>query len=115
MAKPILRKLPNSTRKFIRSEKARIRRQFLDYKTQKEAITNMYNKILNQPIVKKIEMPEPIKLGETSSKKPSFAGSYGRVKQEKPARNASHSDAGGEKTKAKNKKTKIHKKVKSKK
>ncbi|MBI3631508.1 MAG: hypothetical protein HY219_01405 [Candidatus Staskawiczbacteria bacterium] len=47
-------KLPNSTRKFVRLEKARIRRQFSDYKSQKEAIANMYSKILNQPIVKKI-------------------------------------------------------------
>ena len=68
----MFKKLPNSTRKFIRSEKARIRRQFLDYKKQEEAITNMYNKILNQPIVKKIEMPEPIKLKKISPKKPSL-------------------------------------------
>ena len=43
-------KLPSSTRKFIRSEKARIRRQFLDYKAQEEAIANMYNKLLNSKI-----------------------------------------------------------------
>lgn len=46
------KKLPNSTRKFIRSEKGRIRRQLLDQKQQEEAIANMYNKILGQPVVK---------------------------------------------------------------
>ena len=65
----MFKKLPNSTRKFIRSEKARIRRQFLDYKAQEELITNMYDKILNRPIVKKVEMPEPIKIKKTSLKK----------------------------------------------
>ncbi|MDO8486203.1 MAG: hypothetical protein Q7S77_00690 [Candidatus Staskawiczbacteria bacterium] len=59
-------KLPNSTRRFIRSEKARIRRQFLDYKQQEVAITDMYNKILNKPVVKKLEETEPIKLEKAS-------------------------------------------------
>jgi len=57
----MFKKLPNSTRKFIRSEKARIRCQFLDYKKQEEAIKNMYSKVLNQPIIKKVESVEPIK------------------------------------------------------
>ena len=65
----MFKKLPNSTRKFIRSEKARIRRQFLSYKQQKEAITNMYNKILNQPIVKKATEPKPVELEKTLFKK----------------------------------------------
>ncbi|MDO8659515.1 MAG: hypothetical protein Q7K54_02840 [Candidatus Parcubacteria bacterium] len=60
-------KLPNSTRRFIRSEKARIRRQFLDYKQQEIAITDMYNKILNKPVVKKLEDTEPVKLEKASS------------------------------------------------
>lgn len=61
----MFKKLPNSTRKFIRLEKARIRRQFLDYKSQKEAIENMYKKVLNQPIVKKAGEIEPAKLEKT--------------------------------------------------
>lgn len=74
----MFKKLPNSTRKFIRSEKARIRRQFLDYKVQEEAIANMYNKILNQPlghsptgeaIVKKLEISESTKLKEKLPKR----------------------------------------------
>ena len=63
------KKLPNSTRKFIRSEKARIRRQFLDYKKQEEAIKDMYNKIFNQPIVKKVEASKLVKLVKVSPKK----------------------------------------------
>lgn len=63
------KKLPNSTRKFIRSEKARIRRQFLDYKKQEEEIKNMYNKIFNQPIAKKVEAPKLVKSVKVSPKK----------------------------------------------
>ncbi|MBI3337671.1 MAG: hypothetical protein HY005_03610 [Candidatus Staskawiczbacteria bacterium] len=65
------KKLPNSTRKFIRFEKARIRRQFLDYKAQEEAIANMYSKILNQPIAEKIEAPKIIESEKMASKIPS--------------------------------------------
>jgi len=38
------KKLPKSIRKFIRLEKARIRRQFLDLKEQEELINNLYQK-----------------------------------------------------------------------
>ena len=38
------KKMSNSTRKFIRSQKAQIRRQFLDVKKQEEMIKEMYNK-----------------------------------------------------------------------
>ena len=37
--------MPNSTRKFIRREKARIRREVLDVKEQKEQINKLYEKI----------------------------------------------------------------------
>ena len=43
----MFKKLPNSTRKFIRSEKARIRRDILEPKKQDEMIKEMYNKLLN--------------------------------------------------------------------
>ena len=39
------KRLPKSVRKFIASEKARIRRQFFDAKKQAEAIQEMYNKL----------------------------------------------------------------------
>ena len=39
-------KLSNSSRKFVRSEKARIRRQFFDVKKQKEMIDNLYKSLL---------------------------------------------------------------------
>jgi len=41
------RKIPRSLRKFIRREKARIRRQILDPEKQEELIKEIYNK-LNQ-------------------------------------------------------------------
>jgi hypothetical protein len=37
--------LPKSLRKYIRNEKARIRRQFLDLAKQKEMINNLYQKV----------------------------------------------------------------------
>lgn len=39
------KKMPKSIRKFIRREKARIRRQFLDVKKQEEQIAGLYKKI----------------------------------------------------------------------
>ena len=39
------KKLPNSTRRFVRTQKAQIRRQFLDVKKQEELIKEMYNKL----------------------------------------------------------------------
>ena len=36
------KRIPKSLRKFIRREKARIRRQFLDTKKQEEAIKELY-------------------------------------------------------------------------
>lgn len=41
----MFKKMPHSTKKFIRSEKARIRRQFFDPKKQQELIKDLYNKI----------------------------------------------------------------------
>jgi len=38
--------LPKSIRSFIRSEKARIRREILDSQKQQEAISEMYKKFL---------------------------------------------------------------------
>lgn len=41
----MFKKMPYSTRKFIRLEKARIRRQFFDPKKQQELIAELYNKM----------------------------------------------------------------------
>ena len=38
--------LSKSTKKFIRTEKARIRAQFYDLKKQEELIKELYNKVL---------------------------------------------------------------------
>ncbi len=42
------RNMPNSLRKFVRKEKARIRREFLDYKKQEELIEELYKKLTNE-------------------------------------------------------------------
>ena len=39
------KKLPNSIRRFIRTQKAQIRSQFLDVKKQEELIKEMYVKL----------------------------------------------------------------------
>ena len=44
-------KMPKSLRKYIRKEKARIRREFFDFKKQKELIDELYKKFLKQPVV----------------------------------------------------------------
>jgi len=40
--------MPRSIRKFIRSEKARIRREVLDIKKQEELINQLYKKLLKE-------------------------------------------------------------------
>ena len=42
------KKMPRSIRKFIRQEKARIRREVLDIKKQKELINQLYQRFLKK-------------------------------------------------------------------
>lgn len=42
----VKRKLPKSIRKFIRKEKAKIRRQVLDFEEQKQLINDLYQKFI---------------------------------------------------------------------
>lgn len=44
----IMKRTPKSIKKFIRREKAQIRRQFFDAKKQNEMISDIYNNILEQ-------------------------------------------------------------------
>ena len=44
-----------SDKKFIRTEKARIRSQFLDVKKQEELINNLYKKFLGVPKAKEVK------------------------------------------------------------
>lgn len=43
------KKLPKSLRKFIRGEKAHLRREFLDTKKQAEEISKLYQRFFKQP------------------------------------------------------------------
>jgi len=43
------KKMPRSIRKFIRREKARIRREVLDIKEQEKQIQELYQKIFKSP------------------------------------------------------------------
>ncbi len=52
------KRMPNSIRKFIRKEKARIRREVLDIKEQEKLISELYEKI------------HPIKSDKVSVKQP---------------------------------------------
>ena len=62
--------LPQSTRKFIRLEKARIRAEFFDVKKQEEKITELYNRFLAKPVLteKPVEKND-IKKEEPKAKK----------------------------------------------
>ena len=42
------RKLPKSLRKYIRKEKARIRREVLDFKKQEELINELYKRFFKE-------------------------------------------------------------------
>lgn len=56
--------LSNSARKYIRTQKSLIRRQFSDIKKQEELISNLYNKSTDVPAVKEVkkeEAPKPKK------------------------------------------------------
>jgi len=44
----VKKKLPKSIRKFIRQEKARIRREVLDIAKQRELIAQLYSKFLSK-------------------------------------------------------------------
>ena len=45
------KRLPKSIRKFIRQEKARLRREILDSVKLKEEIKNLYNRFINNSAV----------------------------------------------------------------
>ena len=45
--------MPKSLRKFIRKEKARIRREFLDIKEQEKLINQLYEKFFKEVKIKK--------------------------------------------------------------
>ncbi len=47
-----MKKLPKSIRKYIRKEKARIRREVLDLKEQKRLINELYQKFLSKKNLK---------------------------------------------------------------
>jgi len=47
------KRMPKSLRKFIRKEKARIRREFLDIKEQEKLINQLYEKFFKEVKIKK--------------------------------------------------------------
>jgi hypothetical protein len=49
------KKMPKSVRKFIRTEKARIRRQFFDTKKQESEIVQLYKRLANDPTAEKVK------------------------------------------------------------
>ena len=75
----IYTQLKSSDRKFIRTEKARIRRQFLDFKKQEEMINELYKRLLGKAEIKveteklkdvKIGKPEVINVSKTKKTSP---------------------------------------------
>jgi len=49
------KRLPKSAKKYIRKEKARIRRQFFDIKEQEELIKKLYQKFLKNNNLKNLK------------------------------------------------------------
>lgn len=67
----IMEKLPKSTRKFIRLQKALIRKRFLSFEKQREEIANLYNKASKPLAAGKEENKEPVKeVSKKTVKKP---------------------------------------------
>ncbi|MFC1663563.1 hypothetical protein ACFL0A_00300 [Patescibacteria group bacterium] len=63
------RKLPQGLRKFIRQEKARIRREVLDIKKQKEEIQKLYQEIFKKTVkVKKSLLRQNVKTDQPPTK-----------------------------------------------
>lgn len=69
-------KFPKSIRKYIRSEKARIRREVFDFKKQTELINELYLRLLEKKKPKTKEEPKekpkekPEEKSKTTTKKP---------------------------------------------
>jgi len=84
-----MKKLSNSIRKFIRLEKARIRRDVSDPKKQEEMIKDVYGKLLNkqpgQENVKKQEVKKQPQVNQKSKKQKSKKekSKIGKTKQRK--------------------------------
>jgi len=53
-----MERLPQSMRKYIRKEKARIRREFVTVKEQEEQIAKLYERIKNPQVVAEAEKKE---------------------------------------------------------
>ncbi len=54
--------LKKSDKKHIRTEKARIRRQFLDFAKQEELITELYKKMVPAAILEAVKAPKEVKV-----------------------------------------------------
>lgn len=52
------KKMPKSLRKFVRSEKARIRRVVLSIIEQDKQINDMYLKLAQKPVLEAVKKPE---------------------------------------------------------
>lgn len=63
------KRLPRSQRKYIRQQKARIRREVFDLKKQQELINQLYEKFLKKPVLEKPTPKKPI-LKKPTLKKP---------------------------------------------
>jgi hypothetical protein len=55
MDKEQIKKLPRSTKKYVRFQKARIRREFLDKEKQDEEIKKLYEKFIQKPVKSEIK------------------------------------------------------------
>lgn len=71
-----------SDKKFIRTEKARIRAQFLDFKKQEELISEIYKKFLEKPVIKEKKEVD-VKNGKAGKNNPKIKKEALKSKQKK--------------------------------
>jgi len=101
----MIKKLSNSIRKFIRLQKAKIRREVLDTKKQKEMIDEIYSKFLNKKIgqeenIKKQESEKEEKVKkQPSKKKKSVEAKNKKIKKKSILKQAGSANQAGKKKK----------------
>ncbi len=64
----VMENFPKSTRKYIRTEKARIHREIFDIKEQKKSIDELYKKVIKSPKIKEAVSETKNKSAKVSKK-----------------------------------------------
>lgn len=81
------KELNKSDKKFVRLEKAKIRKKFWDVKKQEEVIAELYKRMQGDPTAKIEEQKKPVKkakvVDQKSKQKAKVGGEKGKMKNKK--------------------------------